>query len=79
LFGLGADVAWEALVAEDVELRELDPVDVEEELELEVVLLELRDVVLVEVELLVMELVADALRDDIVPVVPAIANGGVKL
>jgi hypothetical protein len=79
LFGLGADVAWEALVAEDVELPELDPVDVEEELELEVVLLELRDVVLVEVELLVMELVADALRDDIVPVVPAIANGGVKL
>jgi len=76
---LGADVAWEALVAEDVELPELDPVDVEEELELEVVLLELRDVVLVEVELLVMELVADALRDDIVPVVPAIANGGVKL
>lgn len=79
MFGLGADVAWEALVAEDVELPELDPVDVEEELELEVVLLELRDVVLVEVELLVMELVADALRDDIVPVVPAIANGGVKL
>jgi len=79
VFGLGADVAWEALVAEDVELPELDPVDVEEELELEVVLLELRDVVLVEVELLVMELVADALRDDIVPVVPAIANGGVKL
>lgn len=76
---MGADVAWEALVAEDVELPELDPVDVEEELELEVVLLELRDVVLVEVELLVMELVADALRDDIVPVVPAIANGGVKL
>jgi len=84
-FGLGAAVVCS--VAEAVErvlvLVELVlVVNVEEELDSEVVPLEeLLDVlpVDVEAELPVMDLVADAVRDDAEPVVPEMENLGVKL
>jgi len=86
-FGLGAAVVCEVSVAEAVErvlvLVELVlVVNVEEELDSEVVPLEeLLDVlpVDVEAELPVMDLVADAVRDDAEPVVPEMENLGVKL
>jgi len=85
-FGSGAVVPCEVFVAEVVDLVlvvELVLVDnVEEELDSEVVPLEeLRDVLTVDVEaeLLVMDLVADALRDDAEPLVPEMENLGVKL
>jgi hypothetical protein len=87
VFGLGAVVVCEASVAEDVELELLElelVVDVEdEELDVDVVPLEeLLDVLPVEVEdaeLPVVDLVAEALREDAVPVVPEMENWGVKL
>jgi hypothetical protein len=86
VLGLGAAVGCEAPVVEDVELELLElelVVDVEdEELDADVVLLELLlDVLPVEVEdaeLPVVDLVAEALREDAVPVVPEIENWGVK-
>jgi len=85
-FGLGAAVVCEVFVAEAVELVlvlvELVLVVNEEELDSEVVPLEeLLDVlpVDVEAELPVMDLVADAVRDDAEPVVPEMENLGVKL
>jgi len=81
-FGLGAAVVCEAFVAEAVELVlvlvELVLVVNVEELDSEVVLLDVLSVD-VEVELLVMDLVADTLWDDAEPVVPEMENLGVKL